>query len=78
MPEIGCILNKERSKPPALAEESKYLTINKRHGNIALFTVFPFQFQNICILETIFRHYTAKLLKIWAFLVIFANKIQRI
>ena len=77
MPEIGCILNKERSKPPALAEKSKYLTINK-HGNIALFTIFSFQFQNICILETIFRHYTTKLLKIWAFLVIFANKIQRI
>ena len=42
MPEIVCILNNERSKPPALAEKSKYLTINK-HGNIALFKIFSFQ-----------------------------------
>ena len=38
MHEIVCILNNERSKPPALAEKSKYLTINK-HGNIALFKI---------------------------------------
>ena len=74
MPEIGCILNNERSKPPALVEKSKCLTINK-HGNIALFTVFSFQIQNICILETIFPIYTTKLLKILAFCVICANKI---
>ena len=74
MPEIGLILNNERSKPPALVEKSKYLTINK-HGNIALFTIFSFQIQNICTLETIFPHYTTKLLKILAFCVICANKI---
>ena len=45
MPVIGCILNNERSEPPALVEKSKYLTINK-HGNIALFTIFYFQIQN--------------------------------
>ena len=67
MPKIGCILNNERSKPPALVEKSKYLTINK-HGNIALFTIFSFQIPNISILETIFPHYTTKLLKILAFL----------
>ena len=39
MPEIVCILNNERSKPPALVEKSKYLTLDK-HGNIALFTIF--------------------------------------
>ena len=77
VPEIVCILNKQRSKPPALAEKSKYLTINK-HGNIALFTIFSFQIQNICILEKIFRHCTTKLLKIFAFWVIFAKEIQRI
>ena len=69
MPEIVCILNDERSKLPALAEKSKYLTINK-HGNIALFKIFSFQMQNICILETIFPHYTTKRLKILAFWVI--------
>ena len=42
MPEIVCILNIERSKPPAL----RYLTINK-YGNIALFKIFCFQIQNI-------------------------------
>ena len=62
MPEIVCILNKESSKPPALAEKSKYLTINK-HGNIALFTIFSFKVLYICILETIFPHYTTKLFK---------------
>ena len=72
MPEIVCILNNERSKPPALAEKSKYLTINK-HGNIALFKLFSFQIEKICILKTIFPHYTTKLLKIWAFRVICAN-----
>ena len=74
MPEIGCILNNERSKPPALVEKSKYVTKNK-YGNIALFTIFSFQIQNICILETIFPHYTTKLLKILAFCVICANEI---
>ena len=72
MPEIVCIL-RDQTKPPAPAEKSKYLTINKR-GNIALFKIFSFQIQNICILETIFLHYTTKLLKIWAFWVICANK----
>ena len=38
MPEIVCISNNERSKPPGLVKKSKYLTINK-HGNIALFTI---------------------------------------
>ena len=42
MPEIVRILNNERSKTPALAKKSKYLTINK-HGNIALFKIFSFQ-----------------------------------
>ena len=69
MPEILRILNNSRSNPPALAEKSKYLTINK-HGNTALFKIFSFPIQNICILETIFPHYTTKLLKIWAFWVI--------
>ena len=72
MPEIGCILNNEGLKP--LVEKSKYLTIIK-NGNIALFTVFSFQIQNICNLETIFPHYTTKLLKILEFCVICANKI---
>ena len=52
MPEIGCILNNERSKPPALVEKTKYLTINK-HGNIALFTIFSFQIQNMCNLSSL-------------------------
>ena len=73
MSEIVRILNNERSKPPALAEKSKYLTINK-HGNIALFNILFFQIQNICILESIISHCTTKLLKIWAFWVICANK----
>ena len=46
MPEIVCILNYERSKPPALAEKSKYLTINK-NGNTALFTIFSFQIKKM-------------------------------
>ena len=74
MPVIGCILNNEKSKPPALVEKSKYLAINK-HGNIQLFTIFFFQIQNICILETVFPHYTTKLLKILAFCFICTNKI---
>ena len=74
MPEIGRILNNERSKPPALVEKSKYLTINK-HGNIGLFTIFSFHIQNICILETIFPHFTTKLLKFLTFCVICANKL---
>ena len=44
VPEIVCIFKNERSKPPVLAEKSKYLTINK-HGNIALFKIFSFQIQ---------------------------------
>ena len=67
MPEIVCIFNNERSKQPVLAKKSKYLTINK-HGNIALFKIFSFQIQKMCILETILPHYTTKLLKLWAFL----------
>ena len=66
MPEIVSVLNNERSKPSALAEKSKYLTINK-HGNIALFKIFSFQIQKISILEAICPHNTTKLLKIWAF-----------
>ena len=73
MPDIVCILNNERSKPLVLAEKSKYSSINK-HGNIALFKIFSFHIKKICILETIFPHYTTKLLKIWAFWVICANK----
>ena len=73
VPENVCILINERSKPPPLAEKSKYLSKNK-HGNIALFKIFSFQIKQICILETIFPHYTTKLLKIWAFGVICANK----
>ena len=42
VPKIMCMLNKERSKPPALAEKSKYLTINKPR-NIWLFKIFSFQ-----------------------------------
>ena len=52
MPEIVCILNNKRSKPPALAENKKKLIINK-HGNIALFKILSFQIQNIRILKTI-------------------------
>ena len=66
MPESVCILNNERSKPPVLAEKSKYLAI-KKHGNIALFKIFSFQIQNICILETTFPRYKTKVLKICAF-----------
>ena len=71
VPEIVCILNNERSKPPALAEKS-FFSINK-HGNFALFKIFSFKVKT-SILETIFPHYTTKLLKIWAFWVICANK----
>ena len=71
MPEVVCILNNEISQLPAFAE--KYLTMNK-HGNVALFKIFSFQIKKICILETIFPYYTTKLLKIWAFWVICANK----
>ena len=66
MPEIVCILNNERSKPPALAEKSKYLTINK-HENIALFKI-SFQIQNIYMLETIFPHYTPTIVKMFGVL----------
>ena len=38
MPEIVRILNNEKSKPPALDEKSKYLTINIQ-GNIALLKI---------------------------------------
>ena len=41
MTEIVCKLNNESLKTPALAEKSKYLTINK-HGNIAQFKIFSF------------------------------------
>ena len=65
MPEIVCILNNETEIKAARAcRKSKYLTINK-HGNIALFKIFSFQIQNIYILETIFPHYTPKLLKMF-------------
>ena len=72
MTEIVCKLNNERLKLPTLAEKSKYLTINK-HGNIVQFKIFSFNIQNIYILETIFPHYTPKLLKSLGFWVICAN-----
>ena len=66
------LITKDQSRP-RFPKNSKHLTINK-HGNIALFKIFSFQIQKICILETILPHYTTKLLKLWAFWVICANK----
>ena len=70
MPDTVCILNNERSKPPALAKNSKYLTINKKRKYCATQDIFPFKLE----VETIFPQYTTKHLKIWAFWVIYANK----
>ena len=48
VPDIVCRFNNERSKPPAFAEKSKYLTINK-HGNIQLHysRYFPSKLKNM-------------------------------
>ena len=61
MPEIVRILNNEKSKPPALDEKPKYLTINI-HGNIVLLKIFFFQIQIYAIWKQSFllTHQTLK------------------